>query len=134
MAMDNRTLAVEYIEAVGNKQFDRLPAFFHPDLEFSGPGVARPTHTAQDLIDGLRRLTLILRRNDIKRVFVDGDEACVIYDFVTDTPVGAVPSVEWLTLEAGKIRSIVLIFDRHRWPEVQEELARRVSSGASYPK
>ncbi len=50
---------------------------------------------------------------------------CLIYDFVTDTPVGAVPTVEWLRVEDGRIRSVWLLFDRQPWPAVMEEVARR---------
>jgi hypothetical protein len=59
-------------------------------------------------------------------VFVDGDDAIVFYDFVTDTPVGAVTSVELLRFEDGKVREIDLVFERDRWPEVLEELGRRL--------
>jgi hypothetical protein len=40
--------------------------------------------SAGDLIDALERLSAIHVRNDVKRVFVDGDEARVIDDFVYD--------------------------------------------------
>jgi hypothetical protein len=36
----------------------------------------------------------------------------VIYDLVTDTEIGAVPTVEWLRIEDGRIRSIHLFYDR----------------------
>ena len=121
---DLKTLAVAYVTAVGEKQFDRLAAMLSPDVEFTTPG--RPAiRGAQDYVAALRRLTPILARNDIKRVFVDGNEVCVVYDFVTDTSVGPVPSVEWLTFEDGRIRSSRLIFHTQPWPEVLKELIRR---------
>ena len=79
-----------------------------------------------DFISSVSKLGPILLRNDIKKVFVDGDEVCVIYDFVTDTPAGAVPNVEWLKIQDARVRSIWLLFDRQPWPAVLEELARRV--------
>jgi SnoaL-like domain len=100
-----------------------LHAIVDPDVEFSMPG--KTIHGAQDYITALRRLGPITLRNDVKKVFVDGNEVCVIYDFVTDTSVGAVPSVEWLTVESGRIRSIRLIFHSQPWPGVLEELSRR---------
>ena len=126
MSTDSATVVSDYIEAVGNKQFDRLLALLQPDMEFSGPNV-KSTHSAQEYVSGLRRLTLILDHNEIKKVLVQGDEACVIYDFVTSTPVGAVPSVEWFTLRDGRIQSSQLIFDRARWPEVLQALQARVA-------
>ncbi len=126
MSPDLKALAVAYIEAVGQKQFDRLPALLAPNVEFTGPG-GQTIHGAQDFVSALRRLGPILARNDIKRVFVGGNEVCVIYDFVTDTSVGAVPSVEWLKFEDGRIRSSRLIFHTQPWPKVLEELSRRTS-------
>jgi hypothetical protein len=48
----------------------------------------------------------------LKGVFVDGDEVCVIYDFVTDSPTGALPTVEWLRFEEGRISMINVYYDR----------------------
>lgn len=123
-ATDAKTLAESYIEAVGRKDFDFLPTLFHPDLEFR---LGKDVWDKDGFVAALRRLTAILERNEILKTFVDGDEVCVIYDFVTDTPVGPVPSVEWITVEAGQIRTIRLIFERERWPEVMEELNRRTA-------
>jgi hypothetical protein len=39
--------------------------------------------------------------------------------------VGAVSSVEWLSMEEALIRSIRLICHSRPWPAVLEELARR---------
>jgi hypothetical protein len=35
------------------------------------------------------------------------DELCVLYDFMTNTPVGAVASAEWLTFDEDKIVSVL---------------------------
>jgi hypothetical protein len=66
-------------------------------------------------------------RSDVKRVFTDGPEVCVIYDLVTDTPAGAVPIVEWLRVEQRKITSVTLIFDRVAFKPASDELARRLA-------
>src|SRR6266700_6492706 len=112
----NRKLVADYITAVGQKQFDKFSSFYHDDLEVHGP--RNSFHSAQDYSAALKKLVTILLLNDIKKIFVEGNEACVIYDFVTDTPVGIVPSVEWMNIRDGKIASIRLIYDRHRWQEV----------------
>jgi hypothetical protein len=121
---DAREIATEYIRAVGERRFDRLEELLHPDVEFGG-ATARELRGAPTFIAALRRLTQILDRNDIREVVADGDRAAVLYDFVTDTTVGPVLSAEWLKLESGRIRSITLLFDWRRWPEVLNELERR---------
>jgi hypothetical protein len=78
-------------------------------------------------VGGFERLVPIILRNDIRKVFVDADEAVVVYDFVTDTPAGAVVSVEHIKTRNGLIASSLLVFERLHWPEVQAELADRAA-------
>jgi len=125
---DPVAVALEYIEAVGRKDFDRVASLLHTDLEFQMPG--KTMHGAAEYLGALKRLGAILERNDVKATIVDGNDVCVVYDFVTDTAAGAVPSVEWLTLEEGRVRTVRLIFHKERWPQVLAELRNRVAAVA----
>ena len=123
MQNDPRGLAVAYIEAVGNKDFDRVAELLHSDAEFltSGPRIQGiPAY-----VGALRRLAPIIVRNDVHATIVDGNDVAIVYDFVTDTPAGSVPTIEWLTTEAGRIRTSRLIFHKEHWPAAVAELARR---------
>src|SRR5262245_9907607 len=106
--MDNdlKRLALAYLDAVGNKDFETVERLLAPDLKFTGPSTTRST--ARDFIAALTRLGAIHVRNEPTRVFVDGNDVCVIYDFVTDTPAGALPTIEWLQFEGERIRAIHL--------------------------
>jgi SnoaL-like domain len=132
MATETRELVTAYINAVGENRLEALPAMLDPDAVFVvGDTTLRG---AEAFIGGFRRLTPIILRNEIRKIFVDGDEACVIYDFVTDTPAGAVVSVEHLKLRNGRIASSLLVFERLHWPEVQavlKERAERQTAAAS---
>src|SRR4029077_3524440 len=97
----------------------------HPDIEFGG--TARPTQGRDDYMSGLPRLVSVLIRNDIKDIVVEGDRAFALYDFVTDTPAGAVLSGELLTYKDGLIKKITLLFDLRRWPEVIAEIQRKAA-------
>lgn len=116
-------LVAAYIAAVGEGRLDDLRPMLDPDAEF----VVGDTRLrgAEAFIGGFRRLVPIIKRNEIRKIFVDGDEACVIYDFVTDTPAGPVVSIEYLTFKNGRIASSLLVFERLHWPEVMAELTRR---------
>jgi limonene-1,2-epoxide hydrolase len=127
VSSENQERVSEYIRAIGEGRLDELSAYLHPDVVFEGAGVAT-THGAEEYIAALRRLSPIIARNEIKRVFVDGDEACVFYDFVTDTAAGPIATVEWLTIVDGRIASIYLLFDKARWPEVLEHLELAVAN------
>lgn len=123
MTTANEELVESYIRAVGEHRLDDLRPMLAPDAEFT---LGDATYRGVDaFIGAFVRLMPILERNDIRRIFVDGDEACVIYDFVTSTPVGPVVSVEYLRLAGGRIRSSLLVFERQHWPEVLAVLVER---------
>ena len=129
MASDTRELVTSYIRAVGENRLEALPAMLDPDAVFMvGDTTLRG---AEAFIGGFRRLTPIILRNEIRKLFVDGDEACVIYDFVTDTPAGAVVSVEYLKVRNGRIASSLLVFERLHWLEVQAVIKERAERQAA---
>lgn len=124
---DNAKIATAYIEAVGGGRLDEVRTYLHSAVTFDSPGL--PSHTGVDsYLAALERLGPVIAHNDIRSVLADGERVCVLYDFVTDTPVGPVVSAEWLTFDDGKISSVYLLFDKARWPEVLEHLG---VSGAS---
>ena len=123
-------LVREYIQAVGERRFDRLEQLVHPDATFGGT-VKGTLEGARAFVDGFRRLGPIIERNDIRELLVDGDRAFVLYDFVTSTDVGPVLSGELVTTQDGLIRSTTLLFDWRRWPEVVTELKLRLDERAT---
>lgn len=123
MATDPRELLTAYIQAVGDRRLEALPPLLVPDAQFTlGDNTVRGRDA---FVGAFRRLLPIIERNDIRHLFVDGDEACVVYDFVTSTPVGPVLSVEYLRLSNGRIASSTLVFERLHWPEVLAVLKDR---------
>ena len=123
MSTDTKTLALAYLDAVAKQQYDKLEALLAPDLQFRGPVTTRSS--APDYIGALKRLAAVHVGSTVKRVFADGDEACVIYDFVTNTPAGALATIEWLKFEGGRIQSIDLYYDRLPWQPVLATLAEQ---------
>src|SRR5262245_16878219 len=124
MSRDVRDLVIEYVSAVGDKRLDRLEELVHPDATMDGT-VKVEVKGREAFVQGFRNLAPIIVRNEIRDVIVDGDRAFVLYDFVTDSPAGAVLTGELLTIEDDRIRSSTLIFDWRRWPEVLGELQAR---------
>jgi hypothetical protein len=124
MGADVRALVMEYVSAAGDKRFDRLEELVHPDATMDGT-VKTESKGAEAFVQGFRNLAPIIDRNDIRELLVEGDRAFVLYDFVTDSPAGAVLTGELLTIRDDRIRSSTLIFDWRRWPEVLGELQAR---------
>jgi len=129
MGDDIRQMVIEYNRAFGEGRLDDVRKMLHPDLEFDGS--AKPLQGRDDYMSGLPRLVSVLLRNDIRDIVVEGNRAFVLYDFVTDTPAGAVLSGELLTYEGDLIRKITLLFDLRRWPEVVAEIQNRAARATS---
>jgi len=83
------------------------------------------TFGKREWIEAIRRLLPVLIRNDIREIFVAGQRACVVYDFVTDTPAGAVVCVELVTVRDGRITAVELVLDRVAFAPVQATLKER---------
>jgi len=126
MSSEVRELVIEYIQAVGERRFDRLEELVHPEVEFGGT-TAVELQGSPAVVEGLRKLGPIILRKDIKQLTVEGTNAAVLYEFVTDTEVGPVLTAEFLRVEEDKIRAITLLFDWRRWPEDMQELGRRTT-------
>jgi len=122
---DTETIARRYIQAVGAHDEEPLADLLDVALvaEFAGA-----TSDKEAWLKALHRLMPVLVRNEIREVFADGDRACVVYDFVTDTSAGAVRCVELLTVRDGRIAHIELLLDRLAFAPVNEELAQRAAS------
>ena len=128
MKHEPEAIARTYLESVGNKDLAKVEDLLAPDITFVGPVMT--LSGVRVVIAALRRIGAVHVRNDIQRVFVDGDEVCVIYDFVTDT-VGVVPTIEWLRVERGRIRSVKLYYDQLPWTTLRQELAQRAARATS---
>jgi ketosteroid isomerase-like protein len=79
------------------------------DLQFRGPIDAfdRP----EPYLEALQKLHPIVERVDVKKLFVDGDDVCMLYDMVTRTPAGTAFIAEWMHVKDGQIASIRTVFD-----------------------
>jgi hypothetical protein len=123
----NKTLVSDYIIAVGQKQYEKLSEILHENFEFDG---AIDLHTSKEFIKMLKdhennEKTNIVLRNDIKAIFVDGNESYVIYDIVTNSKVGTVSCIEQLKVENDKIISTNLKFDRYNMRRLRDEVAKK---------
>lgn len=121
---DAKRIALTYLDACARHDLDTVARLLADDLQFTGP--ATTVTGAAPYLAILRRLSHAWVRSEVKKVFTDGNEVCVIYDFVTDTPAGSVPIVEWLRLEGGRIQSVRIYFDRLEFKPASDEIARRM--------
>jgi hypothetical protein len=98
-----------YRVAVGSGDFATARTLMQDTMSFQGP--LDTFHTADQYLEAQRSLAPIIQRIDVKKVFVDGDDVCVLYDMVTNTPAGTALIAEWYQVDGGKISALHAIFD-----------------------
>lgn len=79
------------------------------DLSFHGP--LETFAAPEPYLESLKKLHHIVERVDVKKMFVDGEDVCLLYDMVTKTPAGTAFIAEWHQVKDGKIRAIRVVFD-----------------------
>lgn len=120
---DRKTAAARYIQAVSDKKYALVEEILAPDLAFKGPFMS--SNSSAEFVGALRRMAPVWDRSDVRAIFAEGDQACVVYDFVTSTDAGSIRSVELLTFRDDRIARVELLFDRTQFAPVLEALAQR---------
>ena len=110
MTTANASEIVEsYRAALGKGDFAAARKLMQDDMTFQGP--LDTFNTADQYLEAARRLGSIIQRIDLKKVFVDGDDVCVLYEMVTSTPAGTAFIAEWYQVKDGKIAALRAVFD-----------------------
>ena len=110
MTTANASEIVEsYRAALGRGDFANARNLMQDDMIFEGP--LDTFNKADDYLEALKKLASIIQRIDLKKVFVDGDDVCVLYDMVTNTPAGTAFIAEWYQVKDGKIAALRAVFD-----------------------
>jgi hypothetical protein len=105
---DAGQVAEEFVSAWTHGQFEQARALLRDDVSFEGP--FESFADADTYLASLRQLSAIVETAQAQRVFVDGDDACVIYDLKT-TVVPTSRVCEWFRVRDGRIASISVVFD-----------------------
>jgi len=98
-----------YRAALGKGDFTSARNLMHDNMFFEGP--LDTFHKADDYLTANKKLATIIQRIDLKKVFVDSNDVCVLYEMVTNTPAGTAFIAEWYQVKGGKIAYIRAVFD-----------------------
>ena len=105
---DAAQVADGFFTAWTTKDFARTRSLLHDDVSFEGP--LESFSDADSYVASLRQLSGIVTGAETQKVFVDGDDVCVIYDLKT-APVPRSRTCEWYHVRDGKIASVSVVFD-----------------------
>src|SRR5881628_3136379 len=92
-------IVMAYQKALGKGDFASARRYMHDDLSFVGP--FESFNKPEPYLEALGKLHHI----------VDGDDVCLLYDMVTNTPAGTAFICEWYRVRGEKIASVRAVFD-----------------------
>ena len=102
---DPKKVVMSYINALDSQEYDRALEYLHEQVKVRGPA----GETFGKPMDFIAMLRQYHGKYDIKKVFADGDDVCVLYDLLT-TPATVYMS-SWYQVKNGEIVSINTVFD-----------------------
>ncbi len=103
--MSAREVVMSYIDAMGKRDYATAKRYLGDDVFIKGPA-GEAFRSASDFLKMMEKQH---GRYDMKKVFVDGDDVCLLYDFVTEKVTTFFCS--WYQIKDGKIASIRTVFD-----------------------
>jgi len=95
--------------AVARGDFASARKFLADNFEFQGP--FDTFSTPEPYLEALKKLLPIVKGMKVRKLFVDGAEACLLYDMETNTPAGIAFICEWFTVRGAKIVTMRAVFD-----------------------
>src|SRR5579871_6262815 len=99
----------EYMQAIGRGDTASARKCMHSDFWFKGP--IDTFRAPEPYLEALAKLHKIVKRVEMKKVFVDRPDVCALYDLVTNTPAGTAFVAEWYRVKEDRIASIQVVFD-----------------------
>lgn len=105
MGSDSKDTVMSYIRALDGQDYDGALKYLHDRVRIRGPA----GETFGKPLDFIEMLRGYHGKYDVKKVFSDEDDVCVLYDLKTSGPTVFMSS--WYQVRDGKIVSIQTVFD-----------------------
>ena len=102
---DSEDTVMSYIRALDGQDYDGALKYLHEGVRIRGPA-GETFGKPYDFIEMLRRYH---GRYDVKKVFSEEDDVCVLYDLKTTGPTVFMSS--WYQVKENRIVSIHTVFD-----------------------
>jgi len=99
----------QFQQALGKGDFTAARQLLHDNLSFRGP--LDTFQKPEPYLEAFKKLHPIIQRIDMLKMFADGNDVCVLYDMVTNTPIGTTFVCEWYQIKGKKIADIRIVFD-----------------------
>jgi len=115
MVPSAKEIVMSYIKTMDNGDYAAARKYLADSLLIKGP--AGEAFRSPD--EFLNMMEKQRGKYDIKKVFVDGSDVCLLYDFATQDVTTFFSS--WYKVKDGKIASIQTVFDPRAFAAAQEK-------------
>ena len=105
MVQDARETVMAYIKAMGDRDYSAARNYLADHVRVKGPS-GEAFRSPDEFLKMMQQQS---GQYDIKRVFVDGSDVCLLYDFIA--PKVTTFFCSWYQVNNGKIASIQTVFD-----------------------
>jgi ketosteroid isomerase-like protein len=109
----------QFYRALERKDFDTFRDCLNEPFSFRGP--FDTFNSISSYVQAIQRLSSIVKRVEVHKMFADGNDVCVLYDLVTGSPVETSFISEWFQVKDGKIVSIRVVFDPRPFEFLQQQ-------------
>lgn len=107
-AKSAKQAVLSFVEALGNQDYESARSFVSDSMSFRGPLASYDS--AETYFRDVERLRL--PKFEIKKVFADGNDVCLLYDLNVGTTPAPVFVCGWYHVgDDGKISSLKVVFD-----------------------
>jgi hypothetical protein len=107
-AKSAKEIVMEYFEAViERRDFESARSYLKDNISYVSP--LNSFDNAEAYLK--YNFSLHLPKFDIKKIFTDGDDVCLLYDITLTKPPAPLFVSLWAHVDDGKISSIRLVFD-----------------------
>jgi len=113
MVQGPKEAVMSYIKAMGDRDYAVARNYLGDNVRVKGP--AGEAFCSPD--EFLEMMEQQRGKYDIKKVFVDGRDVCLLYDFIT--PKATTFFCSWYQVNDGKISSIQTVFDPRAFSAAQ---------------
>lgn len=122
MAKSAKEIVMGYQKALGEGDWKAARTFLDDKMSFKGPIAAYDT--PEPYLKDLQQLHHIVEDVKMQKMFVDGDDVCLLYDMVTNTPAGTAFICEWHHVKNGKISAVRVVFDGRPFAPMWEKMGK----------
>ena len=113
MVQSAREAVISYIKAMDERNYAAARNYLGDNVRVKGPG----GEAFRNPDEFLKMMEQQRGKYDIKKVFVDGSDVCLLYDFVT--PKVTTFFCSWYQVKDGRISSIQTVFDPCAFAQAQ---------------